>query len=49
MHDFFSARPYRHPDETFRGVILGAINDFLEGDLETVRTLLRKPIITTLI
>ncbi len=39
-HDFFSARPYAHAEETFRGVILGVINDFLEGDLETVRTLL---------
>lgn len=42
MHDFFSARPYADAEETFRGVILGVINDFLEGDLETVRTLLRK-------
>ncbi|KAI0346190.1 DnaJ-domain-containing protein [Trametopsis cervina] len=41
MHDFFSARPYAHAEETFRGVMLGVINDFLEGDLETVRTLLR--------
>ncbi|KAI0703822.1 hypothetical protein BC835DRAFT_1480349 [Cytidiella melzeri] len=41
VHDFFSARPYAHAEETFRGVILGVINDFLEGDLETVRTLLR--------
>lgn len=39
-HDFFSARPYAHAEETFRGVVLGVINDFLEGDLETVRTLL---------
>ena len=29
-----------HPEETFRGVILGVFNDFLDGDLEVIRTLL---------
>lgn len=38
--DFFSARSYAHAEETFRGVVLGVFNDFLDGDLETVRTLL---------
>ncbi|KDQ53102.1 hypothetical protein JAAARDRAFT_183392 [Jaapia argillacea MUCL 33604] len=28
-------------EETFRGVVIGVFNDFLEGDLEMVRTLLR--------
>lgn len=37
----FSARPYAQAEETFRSVVLGVFNDFLEGDLETVRTLLR--------
>ncbi|GLB40580.1 putative dnaJ molecular chaperone homology domain [Lyophyllum shimeji] len=39
--DAFSARPPNHADETFRGVILGVFNDFLDGDLEVIRTLLR--------
>ena len=29
-----------HAEETFRGVILGVFNDFLDGDLEVIRTLL---------
>ncbi|GJE85580.1 DnaJ domain-containing protein [Phanerochaete sordida] len=37
----FSARPYAQAEETFRSVVLGVFTDFLEGDLETVRTLLR--------
>ncbi|EKM57819.1 uncharacterized protein PHACADRAFT_89464 [Phanerochaete carnosa HHB-10118-sp] len=37
----FSTRPYAQAEETFRSVVLGVFNDFLEGDLETVRTLLR--------
>ena len=39
--DFFSTRSYAHAEETFRSVVLGVFNDFLDGDLETVRTLLR--------
>ena len=31
-----------HAEETFRGVILGVFNDFLDGDLEVVRTLLSR-------
>lgn len=29
-----------HADETFRSVVLGVFNDFLDGDLEVIRTLL---------
>lgn len=38
----FAAHPYQRAEETFRSVILGVFNDFLDGDLETVRTLLRE-------
>ncbi|KAG5637428.1 hypothetical protein H0H81_004635, partial [Sphagnurus paluster] len=37
----FDTRAPGHADETFRGVILGVFNDFLDGDLEVIRTLLR--------
>ena len=40
--DFFSTRAYAQSEETCRSVVLGVFNDFLEGDLETVRTLLRR-------
>ena len=42
--DFFSTRSYAQAEETFRSVVLGVFNDFLDGDLETVRTLLRESI-----
>ena len=42
-YDFFSTRAYAQSEETLRSVVLGVFNDFLEGDLETVRTLLREP------
>jgi hypothetical protein len=29
-----------YAEETFRSVILGVFNDFLDGDLEVIRTLL---------
>jgi len=29
-------------EETLRTVVIGVFNDFLDGDLEMVRTLLRK-------
>ena len=29
-------------EETLRSVVVGIFNDFLDGDLEMVRTLLRK-------
>lgn len=38
--DVFAARPPNHADETFRGVIVGVFNDFLDGDLEVIRNLL---------
>ncbi|KAF8962702.1 hypothetical protein BDZ97DRAFT_1939710 [Flammula alnicola] len=38
--DVFATRPMGHADETFRGVVLGVFNDFLDGDLEVIRTLL---------
>lgn len=38
----FTAHPYQRAEETFRSVVLGVFNDFLDGDLETVRTLLRE-------
>lgn len=38
--DVFAARPKDYAEETFRGVVLGAFNDFLDGDLEVIRTLL---------
>ncbi|KAF8150571.1 DnaJ domain-containing protein [Crassisporium funariophilum] len=38
--DVFATRPTGHAEETFRGVILGVFNDFLDGDLEVIRTLL---------
>lgn len=41
----FAAHPYQKAEETFRGVVLGVFNDFLDGDLETVRTLLRKSLL----
>lgn len=40
-YDFFASRP-THAEETFRGVILGVFNDFLDGDLEMIQTLLRE-------
>jgi hypothetical protein len=41
-YDFFATRPYGHADQTFRAVVVGVLNDFLDGDLEMVRTLLSK-------
>jgi DnaJ-class molecular chaperone len=38
--DFFSTRP--HAEDTLRSVLLGVFNDFLEGDLEIVRTFLSR-------
>ncbi|PPQ91024.1 hypothetical protein CVT25_013949 [Psilocybe cyanescens] len=39
--DVFATRPMGHAEDTFRGVVLGAFNDFLDGDLEVIRTLLK--------
>ncbi|PIL29875.1 hypothetical protein GSI_08082 [Ganoderma sinense ZZ0214-1] len=38
--DFFASRNFPQAEETFRGVVVGVINDMLDGDLEMVRTLL---------
>jgi len=40
-YDAFAARPTGHAEETFRSVIIGVFNDFLDGDLEVIRTLLK--------
>ncbi|RDB31053.1 Protein CAJ1 [Hypsizygus marmoreus] len=40
-YDVFAAQPAGHAEETFRGVVLGVFNDFLDGDLEVIRTLLK--------
>lgn len=37
--DFFRSQP--PPEETFRSVLLGVLNEFLDGDLEVVRNFLR--------
>jgi len=39
-YDIFAIHPSSHAEETFKGVILSVFNDFLDGDLEIIRTLL---------
>ncbi|KAJ7127162.1 DnaJ domain-containing protein [Mycena epipterygia] len=39
-YDVFSAHP-TGADETFRSIVMGVFDDFLEGDLEVIRTLLK--------
>ncbi|EAU85634.2 hypothetical protein CC1G_06347 [Coprinopsis cinerea okayama7 len=39
-YDVFAARPTDYAEETLRSVIIGVFNDFLDGDLEVIRTLL---------
>ncbi|KIJ66761.1 hypothetical protein HYDPIDRAFT_174127 [Hydnomerulius pinastri MD-312] len=39
--DFFASRSASHADETLKGVLLSIVSDFLDGDLEMIRTLLR--------
>lgn len=39
-YNVFAASATNHAEETFRGVILGVFNEFLDGDLEVIRTLL---------
>jgi hypothetical protein len=36
--DFFRSQP--PPEETFRSVLVGVLNEFLDGDLEVVRNFL---------
>ncbi|KAJ7475676.1 DnaJ domain-containing protein [Mycena latifolia] len=40
-YDAFSAHPAGHAQETFRSIVMGVFDDFLEGDLEMIRTLLK--------
>ncbi|TRM64958.1 hypothetical protein BD626DRAFT_490456 [Schizophyllum amplum] len=39
--DFWAAHPPPNAEETFRSVAIGILNDFLDGDLEVIRTLLK--------
>ncbi|KAF8824991.1 hypothetical protein HHX47_DHR7000638 [Lentinula edodes] len=41
-YDIFAAGPTGHAEETFQGVVIGIFNDFLDGDLEVIRTLLSR-------
>ncbi|TFK20703.1 DnaJ-domain-containing protein [Coprinopsis marcescibilis] len=40
QYDVFAARPTNYAEETLRTVVLGVLNDFLDGDLEVIRSLL---------
>ncbi|KAF8626396.1 hypothetical protein AX17_006563 [Amanita inopinata Kibby_2008] len=40
-YDVFAAHPASHADDTLKGVVLGVFNDFLDGDLEMIRTMLK--------
>ncbi|KAJ7274543.1 DnaJ domain-containing protein [Mycena haematopus] len=40
-YDAFSAHPTGHADSTFRSIVLSVFDDFLEGDLEMIRSLLK--------
>ncbi|KAJ4479967.1 hypothetical protein J3R30DRAFT_3669743 [Lentinula aciculospora] len=40
-YDVFATRPTGHAEETFQSVVIGVFNDFLDGDLEVIRTLLK--------
>ncbi|KAF5392296.1 hypothetical protein D9757_001381 [Collybiopsis confluens] len=40
-YDVFSTRPTGHAEETFRSAVVGIFNEFLDGDLEVIRTLLK--------
>lgn len=39
-YDVFAARPAGHADNTFRGAVIGVFNDFLDGDIEIIRSML---------
>lgn len=41
-YDIFAAGRTGHAEETFQGVVIGIFNDFLDGDLEVIRTLLSR-------
>jgi len=40
-YNFFSAQSARNAEDTFKGVVVGVLNDFLDGDLEITRSFLR--------
>ncbi|KAJ3569703.1 hypothetical protein NP233_g4872 [Leucocoprinus birnbaumii] len=40
-YDVFAMHSAGHAEETFKGVVMGVFNDFLDGDLEVIRTLLK--------
>jgi hypothetical protein len=40
--DFLRSHPYGYADETLKGVLLGIVSDYLDGNLEMIRTLLRE-------
>ncbi|KAJ6577221.1 DnaJ domain-containing protein [Mycena capillaripes] len=40
-YDAFSAQPTGHAENTFRSIVMGVFDDFLEGDLEMIRSLLK--------
>lgn len=39
-YNVFVSHSSTHADETFRSVVIGVFNDFLDGDLEVIKTLL---------
>jgi curved DNA-binding protein CbpA len=41
-YDIFASSPSGHADQTFASCVIGVFNDFLDGDLEIVRSLLRE-------
>ncbi|KAL0064793.1 hypothetical protein AAF712_008190 [Marasmius tenuissimus] len=40
-YDVFAVRPSGFAEETFRGVVISVFNDFLDGDMEVIKTFLR--------
>ena len=40
--DFLRSHPYGYADETLKGVLLSIVSDYLDGNLEMIRTLLRE-------
>jgi hypothetical protein len=39
-YDIYATRPAGHADDTFRGVVIAVFNDFLDGDIEVIRSML---------
>lgn len=40
--DVLRSHPYGYADETLKGVLLSIVSDYLDGNLEMIRTLLRE-------